>query len=332
MHAQDGLPLARGATGPEVGDLQRRLAVAGFAAPADEAGVFGPATEHAVQAFQTDRGLHVDGVCGPQTWSALVEAGWRLGDRFLYLRRPMLRGDDVADLQSRLGALGFHHGRIDGIFGPDSEAAVREFQRNSALVADGIFGTDTAEALLRVSSRTAAATTVADVREREELAQTPRQLAGRRVVVGEMGGLDALATAVARRLQDAGAVVAVFHHPDGSAQAGEANAYEADLYLGVHLQDAPGAEACYFGTPRWESQQGRALARVLTDALGHEPAPVAGPTTCRAMAVPVLRETRMPAVLCELGPPGAVVTNLAELAERLADGVARWAAAPLAES
>ena len=36
----------------------------------------------------------------------------------LYLRRPMLRGDDVAELQRQLNALGFDAGREDGILGP----------------------------------------------------------------------------------------------------------------------------------------------------------------------------------------------------------------------
>ena len=73
-------------------------------------GTFREGTRAAVEAFQYRRGLRVDGVCGRQTWSALVEAGRRLGDRFLYRRSPMLRGDDVAELQQRLSALGFDTG------------------------------------------------------------------------------------------------------------------------------------------------------------------------------------------------------------------------------
>lgn len=324
--------MGRGATGPAVGDLQRRLTAAGIELDddlGDEAGVFGPATEAAVRSFQASRGLHVDGECGPQTWGSLVEAGWRLGDRFLYLRRPMLRGDDVADLQARLGALGFHHGRIDGIFGPDSTEAVREFQRNTALVTDGIFGRDTAAALARLSAKAAMSANVGDVRAKAALAERPRVLAGRRVVVGEMGGLDALATSVARSLQDAGALVVVLHHPDGSVQATEANQYGADLYVGVRLQSDPGCTAAFFGTPRWESPGGRTLAGLVVEELAH-PAPLlTGPGACRAMAVPVLRETRMPAVVCEVGPPAVVVANLAGLAGALGRAVTRWAEEPI---
>ena len=47
-------------------------------------------------------------------------------------RIPDLRGDDVAELQVRLAQLGFNPGRIDGIFGPLTEDALRDFQRNCA--------------------------------------------------------------------------------------------------------------------------------------------------------------------------------------------------------
>ena len=116
----------------------------------DRPGAFGPGTGAAVAAFQQAAGLDVDGGCDAATWSALVEAGYRLGDRLLYLRSPMIRGDDVADLQRRLGALGFDAGRVDGIFGPDTDRALGDFQRNSGLVSDGICGPDTVAALARL--------------------------------------------------------------------------------------------------------------------------------------------------------------------------------------
>ena len=76
-------------------------------------------------------------MCGPQTWNALVDAGWQLGDRLLYERSPMLRGDDVADLQVRLGGLGFLDDRVDAILGPRTRRALEDFQRNSGLTVDG---------------------------------------------------------------------------------------------------------------------------------------------------------------------------------------------------
>jgi N-acetylmuramoyl-L-alanine amidase len=126
------LHLDMGAEGPAVADLQRRLSRLGLPLGIDHEGTFGPGTRAAVEAFQHRRGLRIDGVCGPQTWSALVEAGCRLGDRFLYRRSPMLRGDDVAELQQRLSALGFDTGRVDGIFGDQTSIALGDFQRNVA--------------------------------------------------------------------------------------------------------------------------------------------------------------------------------------------------------
>src|SRR5204863_736792 len=134
-----------------------------------EPGQFAEATERAVRTFQEARGLRVDGVCGRQTWSTLVEAGWALGDRLLYHRSPPLRGDDVAVLQRRLGALGFDAGRVDGIFGVRTSAALAEFQRNAGLTSDAICGPATLAVLARVRARSEDPIPVADVRERETL-------------------------------------------------------------------------------------------------------------------------------------------------------------------
>lgn len=58
--------------GEKVRWLQRRLQRHGFdPGPAD--GVFGPRTEAAVRAFQTSKGLEVDGVVGRETKRALQE-------------------------------------------------------------------------------------------------------------------------------------------------------------------------------------------------------------------------------------------------------------------
>ena len=86
---------------------------------------------------------------GPDTWGQLVEAGYRLSDRTLYLRSPAFRGDDVRALQRMLNALGFDAGKEDGIFGPRTDRAVREFQRNVASRVDGIVGLDTVHAISR---------------------------------------------------------------------------------------------------------------------------------------------------------------------------------------
>ena len=110
----------RGDRGEPVRDVQDRLTALGFSCAPDDDGVFGDATYTSVSEFQTSRGIPVDGIVGSETWRSLVEAGYRLGDRMVYHRVPMMRGDDVAELQARLNSLGFDTGKVDGIFGPDS--------------------------------------------------------------------------------------------------------------------------------------------------------------------------------------------------------------------
>lgn len=303
----------------------------GFEIGGQELGAFNGGTAAAVRSFQEQRGLRADGICGPQTWSALVEAGYRLGDRLLYLREPMLRGDDVAALQRRLGALGFDAGRVDAIFGPLTKTALDELQRNAGLTVDGVCGPATLSMLDRLGPSGADREPVAVVRELELLRHAPRTLQGRRVAVGDAGGLHAAAAAAARALAAAGAEVVVLQHPDQSEQAAEANAAVVDVYIGLRLDvDAQGCTTAHYASHRYVSPAGQGLAllvqAVLPEVLGIPDGGV------RGMALPVLRETRMPAVVCELGPPVAVVARTAELAEGLARALGTWATAPFVEA
>ncbi|MDQ4095501.1 MAG: peptidoglycan-binding protein, partial [Actinomycetota bacterium] len=130
----------------EVADVQARLRALGLEVD-DDSGVFGAGTKQSVRMFQQQRGLLADGIVGPDTWNALVEAGWHFGDRVLYFKNPPMRGDDVLSLQARMNALGFDAGREDGIFGRNTDAAVRAFQHEYAIAEDGIFGPQSFAAL-----------------------------------------------------------------------------------------------------------------------------------------------------------------------------------------
>jgi N-acetylmuramoyl-L-alanine amidase len=313
-----------------VRDLQHRLVALGVPVDGDAPGAFGPGTRAAVRTFQSRRGLHDDGVCGADTWAALVEAGWRLGDRSLYRATPMLRGDDVAELQRRLGTLGFDAGRVDGIFGPLTERALVEFQRNGGLVTDAVCGPATLTALARLGptgSGEPAPQPIASVRERERHRRGPHSLGQRTIAVGETGGLDATCRALAAALRGAGAHVVLLQHPDGSAQAAQANALEADAYVGLSLAEgaAGGCSVAYYRSPSgWESPEGRALAELVHAAL--LPTLGAADGGVRGMAVPVLRETRMPAVVAELGAATVVVERTADVAAVVTDALRRWVA------
>jgi Putative peptidoglycan binding domain len=120
-----------GSTGENVNTVQYLVTAQGHPTGVD--GVFGPQTKTAVQAFQSSRGLGADGIVGSQTWPQLiiqVQAG--------------SNGDAVRAVQSQIHGRGDGaHIAIDGIFGPDTNDAVRAFQTLLGLPADGIAGQQT---------------------------------------------------------------------------------------------------------------------------------------------------------------------------------------------
>lgn len=265
----------------------------------------------------------MDGVCGKQTWTTMVEAGFSLGDRLLYRRNPMMRGDDVADLQQRLCGLGFDSGRVDGIFGDRTASALAEFQRNSGQPSDAIAGPSTYRELLRVQARNYQPQLISVPWDREALRNAPRDLINRHIVIGESGGLDSAVNALYRRLGRAGARVSQLHHPDDSVQAQEANRHKADVYLGLRLNPGRlGCSSAYYAGYKYESLGGSKLASLiqsmLPDRIGISNLGYSG------MSIPILRETQMTAVVVEIGPASMVVERSGILADAITDALAAW--------
>ncbi|MBW3618690.1 MAG: N-acetylmuramoyl-L-alanine amidase [Actinobacteria bacterium] len=313
-----------GAVGPEVLDIQRRLEDLGYPS-GDDPGVFGNGTHEAVRVFQQRRGLTADGMVGEDTWRSLVEAGYELGDRMLYLTRPMLRGDDVRDLQRRLNRLGFDTGHADGVFGTSTFEALREFQLNMGIQVDGIAGPSTIDALKRLHRQHQEAPAFA-VKEREALRFQKRlSIAGARVMVDpghsvEYPGLVAddgtaeheitwdIGNRVAGRLAALGARVIMSRGPltapSSSDRAALANAEEVEAILSVHLNGltspaAHGAAAYYYGQDTYVSERGRRLAQLAVDNIVAR----TGTPNCRThpSTSTLLRESRAPAVIVEPG-------------------------------
>jgi peptidoglycan hydrolase-like protein with peptidoglycan-binding domain len=110
--------------------------------------VFGPATKLAVEGFQRSQGLRVDGVVGRQTWAALSTNPGQ-PTRLLRLTRPLTRGEDVKALQQTLSGVGLPVA-VDGVFGPATDRAVRQFQARHGLVVDGVVGPRTLANLIMV--------------------------------------------------------------------------------------------------------------------------------------------------------------------------------------
>jgi peptidoglycan hydrolase-like protein with peptidoglycan-binding domain len=142
--------IGQGSTGAAVKDVQARLQSIGYdlAQEFDE-GIFGVATAGAVASFREHLGLNPGEEVDYDTWTALVDATFTLGDRLLYLRMPYLHGRDVHTLQTALAALGFSC-TADAIFGAHTEHAVREFQQNAGISGDGIVGDSTFSAIERL--------------------------------------------------------------------------------------------------------------------------------------------------------------------------------------
>jgi N-acetylmuramoyl-L-alanine amidase len=312
-------------------DLQRRLGAAGYLpAGQAEAGYFCAATEAALRSFQTERGLRVDGVCRDETWAALVEASWVLGERLIYLTSPHLRGDDVAELQSRLGRLGFDCGRVDGIFGMLTQRALVEFQRNFGLKPDGICGRVSVRALVGLARYSGAGPGVAALREQETLRGASRSLESLRVVVGQFGGLSSVSRSLFRELHQHGAVVVLVDEPGVRGHADLSNRFGADVYLGIEADPEPGIAVAYYAVPAFESAGGRSLAERLRQHLEPDLRDVAGDVVVTGMRLPVLRETRMPAVVLTLGPVRAIVDRASVVASGVVDALRAWVDAPLA--
>ena len=316
--------MTRGQRGEAIRDLHRRLAAAGLAS-GDPPGEFGASTSEVVTRFQQQRGLHASGECDEATWLALVEAGWSLGDRLLVLGAPQLRGDDVVELQSSLNRLGFDCGRPDGILGPATARALEDFQRNSGLTADGVCGPQTVRMLDLVGRQSGTGPGVAVVRE-HEFSAAHASLSTLRVVVGQFGGLSAISRSLSRALRDAGATVISTDEYDAAAQAAAANRFGASVYVGFEARTDERSVVSYFAVPTFESVGGRALAGQVVDRL--RTVLLAGPEV-RGMRLSVLRETRMPAVLCSLGPVRDVVDATDAISAAMVAALDAWAASPV---
>ena len=286
--------------------------------------MFCASTESGVRAFQSARGLDPTGRCDERTWAALVESNWTLGDRLLMLRSPNLRGDDVADLQARLARLGFDCGKVDGIFGPHTAGAFERFQRNCGLVADGVCGPDSVRLLDRLALQTGHGPGIAMLREGEVFRATTLTLDRCRVVVGQFGGLSSVARIVARQLRSAGALVVPLDEPDALSQAQTANAFEADVYVGLAAGEEPGALVAYYAVPAFESVAGKALATRLAAALTSHGALRGASVDGRRLSI--LRETRMPAVLCRIGDVREALDRAPALAAAISDALNGWIA------
>lgn len=313
--------LRLGDVGPGVAEVRTRLAALGLCRePVPDPQVFDAALDRAVRTFQQERGITVDGIVGPHTFRRLEEARWQLGDRVLsYVPGHLMTGDDVAELQRRLNQLGFSAGRVDGMFGPQTDTALREFQQGVGVTADGTCGPDTFRAFERLV-RTVSGGNALHLREQITLTSLQSGIADKVVVLDAGDAVDAaLCHAIASRLE--GRLAALGTQvlltrpakvspdnplPDDPSRAQFANDVGADLVISLHVDRSSsprphGLATFYFGDPGGgtHSSSGRVLAQRLQDELVAR----TDLLDCRvhARTWDLLRLTRMPAVRVELG-------------------------------
>jgi N-acetylmuramoyl-L-alanine amidase len=163
-----------------VSELQAMLKLLGFYNGSVD-GVYQDSAATAVSDFQRAAGLTADGVTGTATWDRLLPVANNATPATPAPARPSptpsptpapatpapatpapqpttvdlpilrlgMRGSAISQLQQRLRQLGFFDGAVDGVFGTETEDAVKAAQQNFGLDADGVVGTATWDALLQ---------------------------------------------------------------------------------------------------------------------------------------------------------------------------------------
>jgi N-acetylmuramoyl-L-alanine amidase len=316
-----------GDTGPVVAEVRERLIRLGML-PAGTPARFDNAMDAAVRAFQQQQGLTVDGIVGPETFRRLEEVRWRLGDRVLsYSAGHMLIGEDALTLQRRLTDMGFDSGRVDGIFGPSTDHALRDFQRNVGLEPDGVCGPDTLRALDRLN-RTVSGGAPEELRDQQALSRLQTGTGDKVIVIDpghggndpgrevpdltEQAVIDDVCSRLEGRLSAVGIQVLLtrplgVRHASPSTEAQRAafaNRVGADLVISLHCDWEPsgsgsGAATYYYGSSRTASMLGREFAEILQEHVVRR-TELADCST-HAKTWDLLRMTRMPAVRLEAG-------------------------------
>ena len=232
----------------------------------------------------------------------------------------------MSELQEQLLRLGFHVGRVDGLFGPSTESALRELQRGVGLVPDGTCGPATLRALAQLLTRSITGGAAHQLRETETVRQAGPSLAGRVIVLDPgHGGPDSgslasglseadvtldMARRIEGRLAATGVLAVITRSADADPDEGEradiANRLGADLVVSLHCEtsesaSASGVAAYFYGHDRpgaWS-----AVGERLADLMRREVVARTGLVDCQShpRTWDLLRRTSMPAVRLDVG-------------------------------
>jgi len=162
--------------------------------------------------YRAGRGLiGVKRVVLPGTIPELPEGISSLGKRLLKRTSPLMKGEDIRELQGYLLELGYDCDGIDGYYGINTEDAVRAFQHATRLEVDGEYGPKTHTMLM-------AALEAADIAEDDDLPDNVPRLA---VATGDVWIRTLPSTSGARS--------AVLHEGASLERAGE----DTESWIGV---------------------------------------------------------------------------------------------------
>ena len=181
--ALESTTLYNGCRGEEVRELQQALIDLGYLKGTAD-GIFGNNTERAVRSFQKANKLSVDGLAGKTTRQLIMNKAQGKAAKATPTPAPAAavtpsptaapssspgsspsslfgtydtirtgnKGDRVKTLQQSLITLGYLSGKADGVFGSQTKNAVKAFQRNNRLTADGVAGKKTLTAIVSALS------------------------------------------------------------------------------------------------------------------------------------------------------------------------------------
>jgi peptidoglycan hydrolase-like protein with peptidoglycan-binding domain len=132
----------------QVRQSQQRLKDLGFYEGSID-GIYGPETEAALREYQARQGLQVTGALTKETHQALMQSKQRGPQQ----AEKAMEQNLIRQAQERLKEDGFYTGAIDGAYGPETEEALREYQKAKGLQVTGSLNQETRQTLLQSSQQ-----------------------------------------------------------------------------------------------------------------------------------------------------------------------------------
>lgn len=175
------ITLKQGEDSDRVRDLQTRLMELRYLDLDEPTAHFGPATNYAVQLFQRQHELQIDGIAGAQTQEMIFGEAAKP-----YTLSEGARGSDVDGFQRRLKQLGYLK-TVDGQYGKDTVKAVQEFQKRNGLKVDGKAGEQTFDMIYSSNAKGPVPTAYGTGGSVDKLIAAAKAALGKRYVLGSEG-------------------------------------------------------------------------------------------------------------------------------------------------